>query len=362
MVQRRLVCTICLEQLDIEQCKWLHPDTQDEGYAPPVKKRGQNNASHSAAYNEWRGKEWALHCAKGHLLPPESDKREMLVIGLFGETAAGKSAFIKALVRQLDIEEALSDLGITGRLAPAFKQTYKDEYLNKNEATQPAHEESPRKPIVMELTVNKRETLNLLIFDSAGDEGATTGEAHKQWKFAPIADVLLFFAPPAALGDLPGSIPRRGALGSQTLPETRDKFQAALQVAESNDRRDSARRKGVLPFFVLSKADQLTPSTGFPQTLLTPRTYRGRGARDVMEELNRETQLLLDFVGKSKGKILLSDVLSFNGTGRCIAVSGTGTDEGSARSGSSVRTGAPERCLDALLIALWENGFLGAVA
>ncbi|WP_284982381.1 hypothetical protein [Arthrobacter sp. efr-133-TYG-118] len=355
------MCTVCLEaDLDIEKCKWSNPLKQDEGYAPPVKKRTQSHAAASGAYGAWKSNGWVLHCPKGHLLPPESDEREMLIMGLFGESAAGKTAFLKAMVRQLDIEGALEDLGIFGRLAPAFKQTYKDEYLNNNEPTHPVYD-APRKPVIMELTIEGRE-INLLIFDSSGEEGETDSKAHEQWKFAPVADALLFFAPPATLGDLPESVRQRGGNATQTPEGTRNKFQEVLTVAESNDRSDSPRRKGVLPIFVLSKADQLAHATGFPEGLLSSRRHSGRTVRDIMGDINRETPQLLDFVRMGGGDSLLRKVLSFNGIGRCMTVSGTGTDDGSTGSGSSVRTGASDRCLDALLMVLWERGFLRVVA
>lgn len=361
MMRKRLVCTICPQtDLDIAECKWINPLSQEEGHPPPANRRGRGLALANAAYNSWMENDWVLHCPRGHLLPPDAHKRDMLILGLFGESAAGKTAFVKSLVRQLG--GTLEDLGISGQLAPGFKQTFKDEYLNRNEPTHPIlYGDPPRKPVIMELTIGG-EMLNLLIFDSSGEEGKTEGQANRQYKFAPVADALLFFAPPSTLGELPADVSDWGSHATQTLEGTRDQFHMALVAAKSNDRENSLRLKGVLPIFVLSKADQLAQLNGFPESLLDPRRYRGRTVRDILDDVNRETPLLLDFVRTAGGDSLLRKVLSFNGKGRCIAVSGTGTDDGSTRSDSSARVGAPDRCLDALLIALWEHGFLGTVA
>ncbi|BCW49611.1 hypothetical protein StoSoilB13_19530 [Arthrobacter sp. StoSoilB13] len=360
MASNRYVCTECLKpDLTAEECIWSNPNTKTVGHAPPRRKPFQSYSAEQLEHSLWRNNGWKLHCPEGHLLPPDSHERDMLVIALWGESGAGKTAFVKALINQLELENTLKPLGITGELAPGWRQTYKNEYLNKNEPTHPILSGQPlRKPLVLEVEVNGR-MLNVLLYDTSGEEGKTEEEAQNQYHFAHITDVLLFFAPPATLDKLPAEARRRGRRATQSKLLTREKIQVAVDVAKGSPRQMRRRQKLVVPIFVLSKADQLSEATGFPVDVLKPRKY-DRGVRGVISDLNAEADELVPYIIDKGGETLLHKVQSFNGKGRCVAVSGTGSDDDDSGTASASVAGAPNRCLDPLIIALWELGFIEA--
>lgn len=364
MTHRRLVCTVCLRtDFTLEQCHWKHPVLEVPGFPPPRRRLGQSEADAQRQYNAWAQNGWEPHCPEGHILPPSSHERDCIIMALFGETASAKTAYIKALIRHLDIDDSIAPIGITGRLADGFRHTYKEEYLNNNEQTLPILEgRPPRQPVVVELQIRGGESINLLIFDSSGEEGMTVAQSQRQNPAALVADILLFFAAPAALELLPPEVRMRGHKDAQTQENTRNRFHTAIQTAIGNAVKSSKRRAAVIPIFVLAKADRFSTVQDFPSKVLAPRQYRGRTIYDIIAEINAELPELLDFIVKSGGRPLLDKVKSFNGTGRCVAVSGTGNDDDSVDSGFSAKAGASNRTLDPLIIALWERGYLRGAA
>lgn len=142
-------------------------------------------------------------CPHGHRMPAGAFDIPSIVVGLVGETSAGKTVYLGTLLEQLD----------RGRLLPYLDFT-PDEYSERLQeeifadfyrvgavplATAPNRSDARREAITRTARTGAHEQFHLSFFDASGEQNSLADRGQDN-RFLYVADVVMHFITPEALG------------------------------------------------------------------------------------------------------------------------------------------------------------------
>jgi hypothetical protein len=329
----------------------------------------QSHLDRPVEYLDWKVKGGVPTCPKGHVLPPDFDRRDTLVVGLVGERASSKSHYLASLVKQLTEEGPLTEFGLTVDISPEsegfFSQEYYDPVFRDHSVLGFTYglqydpdQESPddtRRPVVLELQ-NFRTGIytNLVMFDSAGEQLYTDVDQARYSGFLMAADIVMLFVVPNTLRELNRHI-EPGSDMVQNVRTTKSMFsQLAKQLRYARGLDASDPLDGVVGTVLLAKADLLRSSPQMRRDLLQEPYYRGASVDSVLHRIEEESDWIARLIEDSGGRDLVAGLQARYPGCTYHTVSATGE----AAIDSHFTSVAPFRCLDPLLYGLIKLGVI----
>ncbi len=327
---------------------------------------------------QWAVKEWADWYARGfraycpeHFceLPEDFFTRELVLIGLVGESGSSKTHYLTALLHLL-AGGALSSYNVIVNFDPGTVMRYQNEYYRRLfvdheviPASRPlrwfdyqaGHREArPPMTVVMRNWQTGR-AVNVCIFDAAGEQLLTRQEQATWARHLSIADGLLFFVDPAIL---PGARRRLGGADTgagQTLHITESVIEVTSGLVRmSRNLPPDADMAGVPAALVLAKADLLADTEGFPAPALAPVDHLQDAPYRLANRIKQDSYLVEEYLVANGGANLVhSAVHKFPGI-TFHAVSATGC----APHNGVYDAIEPHRCLEPFLMLLDRTGVI----
>ncbi len=297
------------------------------------------------------------HCTK--LLPSNMERVRNVSIAVVGDTYAGKTHYIAACIKQLQEGKLGSGGGFVDFLA--WDQQVEKQYLHTtleklfeaNEAlpsnlpvdTSKSIDESPNEPLIYKLTLRRSphslETINLIIYDSAGEDFANEATAAAYKQFLLHMDAMIYIADPLKMPNISQRIPQDLQPDIPSGPY-RPAAYVLVHVRSLLEQIKMPGGAGVsIPVAItLSKADLLEHINPHACFLTTSSYEKGLDLQDI-NEVHQEVRSLIEEYGDIT-LLSASEAFPYKGF---FAVSATGR---SPRSGRFTRV-EPKRCLDPLL-------------
>ncbi len=372
------LCPICLADLDPKAVLWR--DAQgNTAHGPPagrstrerLKSRllGAPNVT-PKSWADWYAQGFRAYCPE-HLgeLPEDLFTRELVVIGLVGESGSSKTHYLAALLHLLSAG-ALAPYQVFVDLEPGTVTRYQHDYYQRLwvdheviPASRPlrwfdeeaGHREFPPPLVIVLRNWETGRAVNVCIFDAAGEQ-LLTQRAQATWaRHLAIADGLLFFVDPAIL---PGVQQRLGdaAVGAgQSLQVTA----SVLDVTATLHRRarslsPDADAAGVAAALLLTKADLLEGTEGFPDRALAPLDPGAEAPYRLLSRLQQDSLAVEQYLGANGGQNLVSSALhKFPGlTFHAVSATGCAPHQG------AYEKVEPRRCLEPFLLLLDRTGVI----
>lgn len=304
----------------------------------------------------WGSRPIELRCENGHLLPDEAWSRTAIVMALYGETRSGKDAFKNAVVYSLE-NDYLFYRGFHAELRESQQEEHRavEPAALNAPSTAPVTATEPRKPVFFTLTERQTGTaLNFTLYNSSGEDNNPARRLGKASPYLSKTDVIVVMVPPPALPSLPESVRSCGANDGddqQTPAVTKTIFRNLAKVISKE--MNVTRRRQLVVVVALTKCDRYSNVDGFDRSWLQERPYSDRILEPLDIAMYNEQKGLHDFVTRYGGGILLEHAAEIGGKIFMVALSGTGSDNGSLRAPKQLS--APNRSLDPLLIALMRR-------
>lgn len=327
----RRLCPICLAPLDPKAVLWrdlagnaaagppARPRTVDRVRA---KLRGEPDAT-AKAWADWYAQGFRAYCP-AHLgeLPEDLFSRDLVIIGLVGESGSSKTHYLAALLHQLS-SGALAPYDVIVNFDPSTVMRFQTDYFRRLfvdreviPASRPLRwfdEAAGQKEVRLPMTVVLRnwrtgKAVNVCIFDAAGEQ-LLSMQAQSTWaRHLAIADGLLFFVDPSVL---PGVRRRLGDLGGgQTLHVTEsviDVTASLVRHAKSLSADDDISE--VPAALLLSKADLLSLAEEFPAQVLEELDHPNDAPYRLANRLRQDSVLVEEFMADNGGRNLISSAV-----------------------------------------------------
>lgn len=369
----RRICPICLAPLDPKAVLWRDPEG-NAAAGPPARLRTldrlraklRNEPDTTAmAWADWYAHGFRAYCPV-HLgeLPEDLFTRDLVIIGLVGESGSSKTHYLAALLHQLS-SGALAPYDVIVNFDPATVTRYQTEHFRRLfvdheviPASRPLLWRDGQKEVRLPMTVVLRnwrtgKSVNVCIFDAAGEQLLSMQEQSTWARHLAVADGLLFFVDPTVL---PGVRRRLGDLGGgQTLHVTEsvlDVTATLVRHAKSLSADDDISQ--VPAALLLSKADLLTGAEDFPADVLADLDHPDAAPYRLANRLQQDSEAVEQFMVDNGGRNLVSSaVYKFPGI-MFHAVSATGY----AAVDGVYPALAPKRTLEPFLLLLSRTGVI----
>jgi hypothetical protein len=372
------MCPICLADLDPRTVLWRDA-SGNSALGPPARPSTRSRwRARLLGGGDMTAKSWADWYAQGfraycpeHLgeLPEDLFTRQLVVIGLVGESGSSKTHYLASLLHLLSAG-ALAPYQVIVDLEPGTVTRFQNEYYRRLwvdheviPASRPlrwfdetaGHREFPPPLTVVLRNWETGKAINVCIFDAAGEQLLTQRSQATWARHLAVADGLLFFVDPAIL---PGVQQRLGdsATGAgQSLPVTASVLDVTAMLhrrAKSLSPDDDT--SGVASAMLLAKADLLVGTKGFPDQVLEPMDHRAEAPYRVAARVQQDSLAVAQYLEDNGGQNLVSSALhKFPGL-TFHAVSATGC----APVNGIYATVEPQRVLEPFLLLLQRTGVL----
>lgn len=362
------VCPSCFEQIYLGECRIMSGKTDGKELKAPKGRLARMKVESLI------GPQYALELAYrectncGYALPPNIEQVPSIALVVVGDTFAGKSHYIAALIHQLKADWLGSTTGFARLtcLTPKVEKEYTQKYFRQlfvQKTVIPAtlHAVTSRQePLIYNLTFSPspkypNSSMNLMLYDTSGEDYVNPDKLVEVARFALHTNALIFVADPFTMTDLYWQLPDplqillkpefQVAQGSRAA----DKFNEIITVFE---RYHSYSRGSTLPdtpvAIMITKSD-LFDSVMQPNScrfMKNPRYGGGVDLRDI-DMVDREVKDLLIKYGQND---LLATTKKFRKI-KFFATSATGEPPDTNKKFTNV---IPRRCLDPVLWILHQ--------
>jgi Double-GTPase 2 len=292
-------------------------------------------------------------CPHGHRIPPRAFDIPSLVVGLVGETSAGKTVYLGTLLEQLDRGRLLPYLDFDpDEYSEALQeQIFGDFYRDGTvpQATAPGRGDAQREALTRTAVSDSVDKFYLSFFDASGEQ--STRQHHgTDNRFLFVADIVMHFVTPEALG-----LSRRTGRRRLDQRQSWHTTNAAVRSAAS------AARPGTHAAVIVPKSDDIDPAALDMLTDAREDLDYGRGltllrAYQIIEQDSHYIRDLLRSI--EDGRVLVDRIESAyqSVTYHLVSATGEPADERFNR----FQHRRPQRVLDPLLAALVRVGMLNA--
>jgi hypothetical protein len=292
-------------------------------------------------------------CPHGHRIPPRAFDIPSLVVGLVGETSAGKTVYLGTLLEQLDRGRLLPYLDFDpDEYSEALQeQIFGDFYRDGTvpQATAPGRGDAQREALTRTAMSDSVDKFYLSFFDASGEQ--STRQHHgTDNRFLFVADIVMHFVTPEALG-----LSRRTGRRRLDQRQSWHTTNAAVRSAAS------AARPGTHAAVIVPKSDDIDPAALDMLTDAREDLDYGRGltllrAHQIIEQDSHYIRDLLRSI--EDGRVLVDRIEGAyqSVTYHLVSATGEPADERVNR----FQHRRPQRVLDPLLAALVRVGVLNA--
>ncbi len=361
------LCPLCITEFYPGDCRIISRITGKELKAAPKGKLDRRQARRNPEsllgpkyVNELASRE-CPHCH--YLLPYNIESVENKSIVVLGDTYAGKSHYLAALIYQ--IEEGMMQgshqymryVCLTNDVRHRYTTDYLDRLFKKKQVisgTQPADPTTPNMPLIYELTIKKSQAhlpkrVNLILYDASGEDYATPERLVQYSRYVLNANAIIFLADPVSMHNILDRLPPHLQNQPATARKAAAVLNSVLQLFERNLGVQAGSRLVRIPIAItLSKSDLLKYLRGInnPYRFLTnpPYGYNGGVDQQDLQFIDQEVQELIDEFGD---RTLLQTAQTLNA--QFFAVSATGS---SPKLDGTYPAVQPCRCLDPVLWVL----------
>lgn len=293
-------------------------------------------------------------------LLPKNDAKSC-TIAIVGDVSSGKSLYIASCIYQLIQghaaqmigSDAIRGMGDTNERY--YTEYYQPVYLSRRRLI-PTVPAGQNRPLIYELEFANRETLNLLFYDSSGEDIRDSVQMVQYSRYVLNASAIIFLADPMQMPGIVQTLPSHlrpdpGALQKLTTAMVLDRVIGTFRDARAWGRE----RKIETPIAItVSKSDLLTFATALdPQTALYlyDNTYTNQLDIAKFATISAQVEELLRHLGDQQ---LVRMSKKFQNI--CFfAVTATGWNPDSNGEFPPLE---PKRCLDPVLWALWKLGVI----
>jgi GTPase SAR1 family protein len=302
------------------------------------------------------------------MLPDNIEYMDNRIVGMIGGTFSGKSTYVAALIRQIELEGALGDVGCT-KFSPLNdevreryrKDFYEPLFLRKQQLplTPPKTPGEIIKPLIYVMVFERKRArpricrVNLILFDTGGEDMADQAKIAQISRYILNAHGLVFLVDPMSIPGIVEHLPFH-LRPKETPPES---FRNLDPIINILGRQLSIKPGDSLPIpiaITMAKSDLLrfvlaSPDAN-PVFLQRPDYQQGYQAEDSAA-VNVEVEAILK---RYQGASLLNNRRAF-AKARFCAVSATGMAPDGRGQFHAVE---PLRCVDPLLYILHELGVI----
>src|SRR5947209_13118075 len=208
------LCPLCVTEFYPGDCRILSRITGKELKPAPTgrleRQRARRNPESLVGpryVNELACRE-CPHC--GYLLPYNIESVENKSVVVVGDTYAGKSHYLAALIHQIEAGQMQSPhqytrfVCLTNDVRQSYTTDYLDRLFKKKQvisATQPADPTTPNMPLIYELTIKKSQAhlpkrINLILYDASGEDYAVQERLVQYSRYVLNANAIIFLADP----------------------------------------------------------------------------------------------------------------------------------------------------------------------
>lgn len=299
----------------------------------------------------------------GYLLPYNIESVENKSVVVVGDTYAGKSHYLAALIHQIEegqmqgSHQYIRFVCLTDDVRQRYTTDYLDRLFKNKQvisATQPADPTTPNMPLIYELTIKKSQAhlpkrINLILYDASGEDYATPERLVRYSRYVLNANAIIFLADPVSMSNILDRLPPHLQNQPATARKAAAVFNSVLQLFERNLGVQAGSRLVRIPIAItLSKSDLLKYLRGInsPFRFLTNplHGYNGGVDQEDLQLIDQEVRELIDEFGD---RTLLQTAQTLNS--HFFAVSATGS---SPKLDGTYPRVEPCRCLDPVLWAL----------
>jgi GTPase SAR1 family protein len=320
-------------------------------------------------------------CPSCHRLLPEHEMDRTLNIAIVGDTSSGKTHFIAVLIDQLK-RGLLMQAGNDGMrlisLSPETDRKYMSEYYTPILQNRDARMGGTARgtfsasgtpvtsdPLIYQLMLhdnrtNITQTVNLLLYDIAGEEIADSTLIVQFGEHILRADAIIYLADPMTIEKVREQLPSHLQPGSQEV-SARSAHEVLANVMyrfEQYQRIAPGTNIEVPTAIMLSKSDLLKYTLPVSQhrnyLIFQPETYDGKAHPQELARLHQEVESCLRFYGEQALLQVSSRFTQFH----FFAVSATGAPPDG--NGKYIHL-EPLRCLDPFVWILWKLGYIEAM-
>ena len=292
-------------------------------------------------------------CPHGHRMPPRAFDIPSLVVGLVGETSAGKTVYLGTLLEQLDRGRLLPYLDFDpDEYSEALQeQIFGDFYRDGTvpQATAPGRGDAQREALTRTAVSDTVDKFYLSFFDASGEQSSRQHHGTDN-RFLFVADIVMHFVTPEALG-----LSRRTGRRRLDQRQSWHTTNAAVRSAAS------AARPGTHAAVIVPKSDDIDPAALDMLTDAREDLDYGRGltllrAYQIIEQDSHYIRDLLRSI--EDGRVLVDRIEGAyqSVTYHLVSATGEPADERVNR----FQHRRPQRVLDPLLAALVRVGVLNA--
>jgi hypothetical protein len=296
----------------------------------------------------------------GYALPYNFDSAKSLTVAVVGDTTSGKSLYISALIKQLKsgklmrdnqpltftcLTNGMEDHYTTNYFEPLFE--HKQVLKGSSKLTETTHD-----PLIYELTVRPAKdrpvkTLNLVIYDTAGEDYVIQQRMVQFTRYVLNADAIIFLADPMTMDKIVDRLP--AGVNYDDAPGKSATDGLSKIVALIKRYRDKEGLRSIPIAITLSKSDLLKYLQPISGQYSFMRSHEYRGGIDL-RDLKKIDEEARDFIQRFGDSTLLQVAASFK-RAHFFATSATGY---SADQKGIFPAVEPRRCLDPLFWILYE--------
>lgn len=296
----------------------------------------------------------------GYYLPVNFDSVKSKTIAIVGDNYSGKSHYIAALIKQLqekkflNVGQGLTFTCLTPDMENFYVMNYFQPLFDNKHIIAPSQRftETTHTPLIYEISMQTTiqrpiKTLNLVIYDTAGEDYIIQQRLVRFARYALSADAIIFLADPISIPEILNNLPPNAdyiKVPKRTANSGLEQLIASVKNFKGVDNFRS------VPIAVtLSKADLLkymVPLSGQYFFMLF-HEYTGNVPLSELERINNEVK---DFIRRFGDSALLHTVAFFKKVS-FFATSATGYAPDEQGIFPAV---VPQRCLDPLLWILHE--------
>ena len=368
-------CPLCVREFYPGDCRIVSRISGKELKPAPIGKMGRQMARRNPEtllgpkyVNELACRE-CPHC--GYPLPYNIESVENKSVVVVGDTYAGKSHYLAALIHQIEegqmqgSHQYIRFVCLTDDVRQEYTRDYLDRLFNKKQvisATQPADPTKPNKPLIYELTIKKSQAhparrINLILYDASGEDFAISERLVQYSRFVLNASAIIFLADPFSMSNILDRLPPH--LQNQPAPARKAAavLNSVLQLFERNLGVQAGSRLVRVPVAItLSKSDLLKYLRGIsnPYRFLANPPHRYTGGIDL-QDLQLIDQEVRQLIYEFGDRTLLQTAQTLNA--HFFAVSATGN---SPKMDGSFPAVEPCRCLDPVLWTLQKLRIIDA--
>lgn len=358
---RRYVCPICGEEFypgESAIVSTVHPGTVLQPATTGMLSRIRVKSLDGNRLTRELAARQCPHCKQ--LLPRNLETVENHTIAIIGDVNSGKSHYIASCINQLKQDYALRVIGCNAIIGQGDtdQRYYNDYYLpvymdrQKLENTRRAVATRLYRPLIYELVFPDKTGVNLLFYDSSGEDIVNQDALVQFSHFVLNASAVIFLADPMQMPAIVATLPAHLTKGLEQRPfKTSDVFNRVMATFRQS-RNMSARSRLRIPVAItVSKSDLLKFSATKRRLplFLYENYYTNKLDVSKLAQIDGEVRGLLQALGD---RVLLTSSQLFEDVA-FFAISATGWAPDDKNQFPPLE---PTRCLDPLLWVLWRLG------